>query len=114
MAVLTSVHTGGKVLQDVIQSVWFCKLFLFRMLATEVTNHKSRSASFVTDARLTYVKMYFMDSQTDYNIKVFCDQQMHNLLTYKMLKFTNKTSVYLLLHVSVHTDHLQGAHVGPC
>jgi hypothetical protein len=29
---------------------------------------------------------------------------MHNLLKYKMLKFTIKTSVYLLLHVSVHTD----------
>jgi hypothetical protein len=25
-----------------------------------------------------------------------------------MLKFTVKTSVYLLLHVSVHMDHLQG------
>jgi hypothetical protein len=31
-----------------------------------------------------------------------------------MLKFTVKTSVYLLLHVSVHMDHFQGAHVGPC
>jgi hypothetical protein len=43
----------------------------------------------------------------------FSDQQTHNLLTIKMLNFTVKTSVYLLLHVSVHMDHLQGAYVGP-
>jgi hypothetical protein len=49
---------------------------------------------------------------TEY-IKVF-DQQMHSLLPYKMLKFTVKTSVYFLLHVSVHMDQLQGAHVVPC
>jgi hypothetical protein len=37
-------------------------------------------------------------------------------LTYKMLKFTIKTSIILYspLHVSVHLDHLQGAYGDPC
>ena len=34
--------------------------------------------------------------------------------TYKMLKYTVKTSQLLLLHVSVHLDHPQGAYAEPC
>jgi hypothetical protein len=31
-----------------------------------------------------------------------------------MLKFTTKTSMHSLLHVSVHLDHPQGAYADPC
>ena len=34
--------------------------------------------------------------------------------TYKMLKYTVKTSHYMLLHVSVHLDHHQGAYAELC
>jgi hypothetical protein len=48
------------------------------------------------------------------NIKVLLTNKCTIYYPYKMLKFTVKTSVYLFLHVSVHMDHLQGVHVGPC
>jgi hypothetical protein len=32
----------------------------------------------------------------------------------KMLKFTIKTSMHLLLHVLVHMDHPQEAYADPC
>jgi hypothetical protein len=38
----------------------------------------------------------------------FC-QQMHSLLKYKMLQLTFKISLCWLLHVSVRSDHHQGA-----
>jgi hypothetical protein len=36
-------------------------------------------------------------------------QQIHSLLNIKMLKLTIKISLDSLLHVSVHSDHPQGA-----
>jgi hypothetical protein len=41
-------------------------------------------------------------------LNFFC-QQMHSLLKYKMLQLTFKISLCGLLHVSVCSDHHQGA-----
>jgi hypothetical protein len=40
-------------------------------------------------------------------------QQMYPLLNIKMLKLTIKISLYSLLHVSVRSDHPQGAYTEP-
>jgi hypothetical protein len=48
------------------------------------------------------------------NIQNSFHQQMHPLLTYKMLKLTVKISLYSLLHVSAHPDHPQRAYTEPC
>jgi hypothetical protein len=47
------------------------------------------------------------------NIKITFINERTFYLTYKMLKFTIETSIYLPLHVSVHLDHLQGAYGDP-
>jgi hypothetical protein len=44
----------------------------------------------------------------------FFRQQMHSLLKYKMLQLTFKISLCGLLHVSVRSDHHQGAYAEPC
>jgi hypothetical protein len=48
------------------------------------------------------------------NVQSSFYQQMHSLLNIKILKLTIKISLYLLLHVSVHSDHPQGAYAEPC
>jgi hypothetical protein len=44
------------------------------------------------------------------NIKIFFTKEWTLYQTYKMSKFTIKTSMHSLLHVSVHLDHPQGAY----
>jgi hypothetical protein len=48
------------------------------------------------------------------NIKIVFTNECTFYWTYKMLKFTIKTSIHSSLHVSVHLDHLQGAYGDPC
>jgi hypothetical protein len=45
-------------------------------------------------------------------VQSFPGQQMHYLLKHKMLQLTLKISLYMLLHVLVHSDHHQGAYDG--
>jgi hypothetical protein len=47
-------------------------------------------------------------------LKLFSPTNAHFIEHTKMLKFTIKTSMHSLLHVSVHLDHLQGAYDDPC
>jgi hypothetical protein len=47
------------------------------------------------------------------NIKITFTNECTSYSTYKMLKFTIKTSIHSPLHVSVHLDHLQGAYGDP-
>jgi hypothetical protein len=62
-----------------------------------------------------YIEFFFYCCTVHFdNVQDSFYQQMHSLLTYKMLKLTIKISVYLLLHVSVHSDHRQGAYTDPC
>jgi len=42
------------------------------------------------------------------NIKILFTNKCTLYYTHKMLKYTVKISLYLLLHVSVHLDHPQG------
>jgi hypothetical protein len=48
------------------------------------------------------------------NVKILFTNKCTFFLTYKMLKFTIKISLYLLLHVSVHPDQPQGPCAEPC
>jgi hypothetical protein len=52
--------------------------------------------------------------QTDMMNSKFFRQQMHSLLKYKTIQLTLKISLCRLLHISVRSDHHQGAYAEPC
>jgi hypothetical protein len=64
---------------------------------------------YVYDYRKLVMKLKFVVT-----IKILFTKECTLYWTYKMLKFTIKTSVHSLLHVSVHLDHPQGTYADPC
>jgi hypothetical protein len=81
--------------KDLQRSTAWTKIGILRHILAQISNIKFHE-EFVHD-----IKILFTNECTLY-------------WTYKMLKFTIKTSIHSLLHVSVHLDHPQGAYADPC